>query len=148
MIGCCSIGGWASPPISLIIKEIEGVSEAGLLGLLFSLWVNGGGTPQCSAKREDKPQQAQQPTIYLFLSSINPLFCNGNGREVKVDLKKESKWRSKQFSKRIGGGCGRGKSTINNQQPPTQSNQKSLICLIGLVDWLSWFVEFALPPPI
>ena len=61
MIGCCSIGGWASPPISLIIKEIEGVSEAGLLGLLFSLWVNGGGTPQCSAKREDKPQQAQQP---------------------------------------------------------------------------------------
>ena len=24
---------------------------------------------------------------------------------------------------------------INHQQPPTQSNQKSLICLIGLVDW-------------
>ena len=32
-------------------------------------------------------------TIFPFLSSFNPLFWNGNGREVKVDLKKESKWR-------------------------------------------------------
>jgi len=39
----------------------------GAVGVAFLLWIKGGWLPHCSAKRKDKPQQAQPPSFTLFI---------------------------------------------------------------------------------
>ena len=50
-----------------VVEELGGIDGDWLVGLVvFDLWVNGGGTPQCSAKRRQTNQN--QPIDLEFLS--------------------------------------------------------------------------------